>query len=411
MGVLESEASKLGAVFNTKHELVDVNHLIHTDIDPLKRDYPNLAKYKNVFTAIDMKVISKLIDQQLTAQLEILESSCVNSRGVKFDKMKNVHIHIMDNISKEDFNKLIDENVEDYSLFRANIYPLFFFLILCAIYNRDYKLLFKVYLVYGIWSYSGMFKKYFKNCSPELMNSALAIAHKSSLFANKYKEGSHTELIEYIIITEINKMVNSINTGRLTPTSFSRSISYIKNRFNQTLKNFANNAYYKVMNDDSIDQSIDMQHIHVSISNALTVHSKTYKVEDTDLNKIFYQLDLPPAIRTDTFKLIRASVAMNTDKRFIEQLRTVYTKLIIIIFEEKLIDICSFNFFAAITKVLNSRGKSIKVNELKATLTEVFDHIIESQELKIETNVRSMFFYRILFARYLYLFYIKPGNC
>jgi len=417
MGVLESEASKLNGLINSKHSLIDVNHLIHTDIDPIQKEYPNLNKFKNIFNAVDSKQISKLMDKQLTDQLEILEKSCIISKGVKFDHMKVAYNHIMSNVSKEDFNALIDATVEDYSLFRSNIFPLFFFIILLSIYTKDYKMLFKVYLVYGIYVYSILWKKYFKNCSPELMNSALSIAHKSSLFAMKYKEGGHTAVVEFMIISEINKLVGMINSNKLTDVSLSRSISYIKTRTNQTLKNFSNSAYYKVMNDDNIDQSVDMQKIHGIISNTINMHSKTYNINDHALNKVFHEMNIPDSIKKDTVKLIKLSVGMNEDSRYIEQLRSLYTKLIVALFDNAGnsngtgFNICSYKFFTKMSSLLNSRGKSIKVNEIKSNISEIIEYIMEKNELELDMNIRKVFYYRILFSRYLYLFYMRPGNC
>ena len=412
MGILESEASKLDGLINSKHSLTDINYLIHTDIDPIQKEYPNLNKFKNIFNAVDSKQISKLMDKQLTDQLEILEKSCIISKGVKFDYMKVAYNHIMSNVSKDDFNSLINTYVEDYSLFRSNIFPLFFFIILLSIYTKDYKMLFKIYFIYGIYVYSILWKKYFKNCSPELMNSALNIAHKSSLFAMKYKEGGHTAVIEFIIISEINKLVGMINSNTLTDVSLSRSISYIKSRINQTLKNFSNSAYYKVMNDDTIDQSMDMQKIHSIIANTINMHSKTYKINDYALNKVFHGMNIPESIKKDTIQLIKLSVSMNEDSRYIEQLRSLYTKLIIALFDNNNnINICSYKFFTQMSSLLNSRGKSIKVNEIKSNISEIIEYIMEKNEFNLDMNIRKIFYYRILFSRYLYLFYMRPGNC
>jgi len=392
------------------HNIRDINYIIHTRISQIYYDM-KLDKYDNVFNKLDSDIIISYLNAQLQVQLKDIDNACVIGRTKTFDHFKRLYNYVTKLVGIENVNKIIDEQVEDYSLFKIPLFKMIFFIILYSIRKENNEIFFKIYMVYGIYIYTKIFEKFIPNCNPELLIKAVEIGHGSSLFLQKFKEGGHYEVIVYVITTESNKLIDLINTKKLKHNSLSRSISYIKSRFNQTIGNFANSAYYPLMNNPDKYKSVDPDQIRSEVNKTINTIEQIIKIDPAQIKSLFNNIQLNDKT-TKIFQEIIINYIIPLDE-LLEKYETILSKSFYFIYNNNIdLKICSALFYDKFTKLFITKGKSQELKLIKQLLDDIIAYVANKEHINLSIfSKKELVYLRYIYARMLYMFYIREGNC
>lgn len=380
--------------------ILSFNHKDHTIVEGImKINIPKINNYIKALSSVDDVRLNRILNHQILEQNKMLKSVCINARGLTMDELKKAYRLIRESLSLQDVDAVTNIMFENYSFFKTGLMKAINICTLVGIVKQNETLLKNIFLIYTIYVYSRMFYKYMMTCNNDTFNLAIEMAHKGSLYANAYKHGGHFKFIEYIAISELNKLIGFINTNKMNEVNYSRTFTYIKSRINQTLKNFSNNAYYKVLNDDTLNNTLSNNVIH-NITNAIMRnHAQNVTITEETLRPVLYNIK---NIKYSTELLNMIQEDFSNDSDFY---RTLY------------INTLRALPFKDVNDVKMKLYTSLVISLVDDRFNKQYKHIIESinqfiliKMKKIHPNAtfnKHIKELRLVFIRFLYMIYIK----
>lgn len=372
----------------------------HLSLKKIDKDIKIISEFKSLIMKVDDIQIEKMLNRQLLVQNKMLKGICLDARGLPLDELRRAWTIIRSVMSVNDIKLINSKLLEDYSLFQNGLYQAFSIILIVGLTKKNYSLVNNIFLIYSIYVYSRMFYKYFHSCNNDTFNLAIETAHPSSLFANSFKHGSHLKFIEYIGISQINKLIDLINLNTVTNVDYSRTFSYVKTRINQSLKNFAI-SYYAVMNSDVKRNTLAESTINNIVGNILRIQSINTTIDDNIIKSATYKLKMFEQISKVLYKVHED---LQSDKAFYR------------------------NFYSELLRTLPFKSEQEVQNKLYTTMITAlndkrfhaqYKHLVESIDQFLHYKINAIFpgqtfnktkhEFRIAILRFLYITYIKEA--
>ena len=377
----------------------------------------SIRKYSAVFDKLDKKVIIDNLRKTEFKQQQILNNVCINAKGVNADEMQKIHKYIVQIIGEETYIKILEDNTENYSLFRSktSIVATWMFIVLFGIYKNDREMIYLSFISYGIFTYTKMFVKYIPYCSSATFEDAIRITHGLSVYVRIFKKYSHLGIVNFFISEEIKKMINAINQGKYDEVLFSRSFSYIKTRIAQSLRSFGQ-YYHKVAqqkkNTDD-DEGVSSSQLGMMLNQIMNANKQISKIPTQYAVVLNKQLDFDNKLVEDFLNTYTKLI--HSDSNFESKVKDFYAD-VFKIFMSYISKICDASFINALYKITTLKNASAELIDFKRKLDVILVYIVSHMNNKEEANKVMLSKAKItktrkLLIRMMYFIYMKPALC
>jgi len=377
-----------------------------------------ISQFGQYFDKLDSKYIESQLLKVYSSQVSMLYGTCIDTKSMKAEYLMQVFKHIITQIGKDNYIKILEATTEDYSIFRSttSIIATYVFLAEYFIYKKDLKNLEIVYSSYGIYAYTVMFNKRIVICRPDIFEATLSQMHGLNEYAKNYRKGGHIQVITYFVEAELNKLLRLINGNKFNQVVFTRSFSYIKTRINQTIGTFAK-IYHKLAKESSRDEvgndeGITSAQLGLMVKQVLNAHKLVSQLPDQIINALNKETNIDINI---VRKFINTEIQLSQhDKTFEELLKQLYESIFKLDFN-LIKNICDVKFVAFLKKVITSKRANATIIDIKTKIDKVIKYIIaKTNDPEVEQKMGTLIAIRqarILTIRMLYFIYIQNALC
>ena len=375
-----------------------------------------IQQFSVYFDKLDQNLITKQLYKVYSLQVSMMHGTCVDTKVMSAEPLLVVFKHIISQIGKDGYLKILESTTEDYSIFRStsSIISTYVFLAEYYLYKKNTEGLEIIYSSYGVYAYTIMFNKRIVYCKPEVFEHALSKMHGLNEFSKNYRKGGHIQVITYFVEAELNKLLRLINANKFNVVVFTRSFSYIKTRINQTLGTFARD-YHKLAKESKYDEpeadGITSAQLGMMIKQVINSHKMITQLPETIIRSLNretdYTEDLAKSFINTEIKL------SHTDNDFIEIVSQFYDALFKINYD-LIKQVCDVKFLAFLKKIVTSKHANPTIMDLKTKIDKIIKYIIaksNNPELAQMSTLIKIRKTRILLIRLLFFIYIKNSLC
>jgi len=401
---------------NPVHNLALV--LNELDAVKIKKVPQSIKKYGNYFNKLDYNYIFQRLQKLIKKQIPIISQVCIDAKGVNVDELQQIHNHMISVLGKDIYLKILADNTENYNLFRTttSIIATYAIIALYAIYKQNTRLLVFNYYSYGIYTYTKMFEKYIKYCSPNTFEQAIMKVHGLSVYKREFKKEGHFGVIDKFVKEEVLKLVKFINEDKFNQVVFTRSFTYIKHRMNQSFKSFSQ-VFHKIAKQkisDSMhrEEGVSSTQIGMMINQILEAHNMTTAVPDQYIAALIKDTNIN---FDDAKDFINTFIKLSHSNAEFKQLLHDFYKIMFRIFIELLKDLCDVKFLVALYKITVLKNGSTELVTFKSLIDKIImttvAHSQRKDSLSKYLTKTTIATFRKFFLRFLYYVYIKGSLC